>query len=124
MHLVALNKVHTAFAFASGCPCLQGKRPAYTAAQQSSSDDDSLDSEDSSDSDEIQEDYLANLQGSSDAMNSDDLQVWYTNALDCLCPSNTCTALYGVSFTDCLYFTGNRMAQAVHCSESGAANCN
>ncbi|DBB10682.1 TPA: hypothetical protein ACH3X3_007185 [Trebouxia sp. C0006] len=53
----------------------KGKRPAYTTTQQLSSDDDSLDSKDSSDSDEIQEDYLANLQGSSDAMNSDDLQT-------------------------------------------------
>ncbi len=111
MHLIALNKVHTAFASASGCPCLQGKRPAYTAPQQLSSDDDSLDGEDSSDSDEIQEDYLANLQGSSDVMNSDDLQVWYTNALDCalrcLCATNMCTVSYILSLTDCLYVTGN-----------------
>lgn len=107
MHLIALNQVHTAFAFASGCLCLQGKRPAYTAPQQLSSDDDSLDSEDSSDSDEIQEDYLANLQGSSDVMNSDNLQVWCTNALDCLCASNMCTVSYILSLTDCLYVTGN-----------------
>ncbi len=77
-------RLYTAFAFATGCPCLQGKRPAHTVSQQLSSDDDSLDGEDSSDSDEIQEDYLANLQGSSDAVNSDDLQVWSMRSNACV----------------------------------------
>ena len=85
MSLITLNSVHTAFAFASGCPCLQGKRTAYTAPQQLSSEDDSLDGEDSSDSDDIQEDYLANLQGSSDVMNSDDLQVCVRVVYQCDC---------------------------------------
>ncbi|DBA81505.1 TPA: hypothetical protein ACH3X1_007281 [Trebouxia sp. C0004] len=69
-----VGRLRTPAENAGGSRYAQGKRPVYTAPQASLSDDDSLDGEDSSESDEIQEDYLANLHGRSDVMNSDDLQ--------------------------------------------------
>ena len=44
--------------------------------QKQSSEEDSADAVDSSDSDEVAEDYLANLRFGSDNSHSDDLKVW------------------------------------------------